>query len=324
MNYKGEACAACGKVFTAEDDVVVCPDCGSPHHRECYKLNGRCANIAFHEEKKKWKRSGGNEAEKNIEGAAKICPVCKFPNGKDEENCQHCGAALDGTETAAQEENTGEVTGAAPSEFEILSPYLGFNPEEDMGGATLKEVSQFVGTNTLYYIPIFKRMKDFGSKISFNISCLIFPYFYFANRKMWGWAMISAIISVFLNLPSYVLWLSKHLGSGKDTEAILSMIYDHQSSLEMLDSYFGIAGWVVSILFCLFGNWLYYKYTMRSLKRLKAHAPGEKLPAEEIMSVGGVKPVNIIFMTLIMGAVLLAALYGCLTVMNAGDILKLL
>ena len=30
MKYKGEKCAACGKEFTEDDDVVVCPECGSP------------------------------------------------------------------------------------------------------------------------------------------------------------------------------------------------------------------------------------------------------------------------------------------------------
>lgn len=37
MKYTGIPCAACGKKFTAEDDVVVCPECGTPYHRACYK-----------------------------------------------------------------------------------------------------------------------------------------------------------------------------------------------------------------------------------------------------------------------------------------------
>ena len=201
-------------------------------------------------------------------------------------------------------------------------PFLGFNPNEDMGGATLKEVTQFVCTNTIYYIPIFKHMKDFGSKISFNLSCLIFPYFYFANRKMWGWAILSAIISVFFNLPSYILWLGKNVASDDGTEAFLSMIYDHQSSLETLDTYFGIAGWITSIVFCLFGNWLYYRYTIRHIKRMKDQNAGDTVPAEKIISAGGVKPVNILIMAAIMGGIMIAALFGSIQIMNAGELLK--
>ena len=34
--YVNVPCAKCGKPFTEDDDVVVCPDCGAPHHRSCY------------------------------------------------------------------------------------------------------------------------------------------------------------------------------------------------------------------------------------------------------------------------------------------------
>ena len=36
MKYENETCPVCGEKFTADSDVVVCPDCGTPHHRECY------------------------------------------------------------------------------------------------------------------------------------------------------------------------------------------------------------------------------------------------------------------------------------------------
>ena len=316
MKYKGENCTACGEAFTADDDVVVCPDCGSPHHRECYKKLGRCANIALHASGEKWRTKGTV----NIEMAkphvsANICPSCKFPNVPGETTCAKCGAALEPESPAAHETPGDPAAAYVDSEFAAMRDYLGFDPEEDMGGATLKEVSQFVGTNTLYYIPIFKHMKDVGSRISFNLSCLIFPYFYFANRKMWGWAFFSAIISVILNIPSLLLRYADVFKSNSGAEKFLSAIYDNQSSIESLASYFGIFGWVASIAFCLFGNWLYYRYTMKSLRRIKSQTPGKKPSAETIMSVGGVKPVNIIFITLIMCAAGLAATYASLQIL---------
>ena len=32
----------CGKPLTLQDDIVVCPDCGAPYHRDCYEKLGRC------------------------------------------------------------------------------------------------------------------------------------------------------------------------------------------------------------------------------------------------------------------------------------------
>lgn len=330
MKYKGEKCAACGKVFTSDDDVVVCPECGSPHHRECYKAENRCANSDFHAEKKKWRPSVSVKPDKPSDQEIIICPDCHFPNLKKDEVCAKCGKSLNearqnaaGSPAAGAEHTESDpLDGYLQSELEVNKSFLGFDPNEDMGGASLKEVSQFVCTNTLYYIPIFKHMKDFGSKISFNLSCLIFPYFYFANRKMWGWAIISAIIAILLKMPTYILWLGDHTASTKSTEAVLSLIYDNQSSLEILDTYFGIAGWIMSIVFCLFGNWLYYCHTMKFLKRMKAQNAGDTIPAEQIMSAGGVKPVNILFMALIMAGIGLAALFGAIQLLNASDFLK--
>lgn len=36
MDYRGQHCPICGKEFCDGDDIVVCPECGTPYHRECY------------------------------------------------------------------------------------------------------------------------------------------------------------------------------------------------------------------------------------------------------------------------------------------------
>ncbi|MEG2081411.1 MAG: RING finger protein [Oscillospiraceae bacterium] len=48
MSYDGEKCPICAKEFTEDDDVVVCPICGTPHHRSCYLNNKDCANVGLH------------------------------------------------------------------------------------------------------------------------------------------------------------------------------------------------------------------------------------------------------------------------------------
>jgi predicted nucleic acid-binding Zn-ribbon protein len=46
--FTGLECAACCEVFADGDDVVVCPECGTPHHRSCYAENGECVNAESH------------------------------------------------------------------------------------------------------------------------------------------------------------------------------------------------------------------------------------------------------------------------------------
>lgn len=41
-------------LFPKTEDIVVCPDCGAPHHRECYQRLGHCALIENHKLGKNW------------------------------------------------------------------------------------------------------------------------------------------------------------------------------------------------------------------------------------------------------------------------------
>ena len=41
MEFTEYKCPVCGEQFKKGDDIVVCPECGAPHHRECYEKEGR-------------------------------------------------------------------------------------------------------------------------------------------------------------------------------------------------------------------------------------------------------------------------------------------
>jgi len=38
----------CGKNFKEGDDIIACPECGTPHHRVCYNKTNTCANSRMH------------------------------------------------------------------------------------------------------------------------------------------------------------------------------------------------------------------------------------------------------------------------------------
>lgn len=50
MDYTKYFCPVCNENFDENSDVVVCPDCGTPHHRECWFKNNGCFNVARHSE----------------------------------------------------------------------------------------------------------------------------------------------------------------------------------------------------------------------------------------------------------------------------------
>ncbi len=52
--YIGQKCVSCNETLNKDDDVVICPTCGSPYHRECYKKEGECINTHLHQSGEEW------------------------------------------------------------------------------------------------------------------------------------------------------------------------------------------------------------------------------------------------------------------------------
>lgn len=109
MKFTGCSCVSCNNVFTETDDVVVCPLCGSPHHRECWTKNGQCANTDSHNEGFSWvypeslrKKEEAPKAEEPIETNlrfkngenAVVCPHCKALNYGNDAFCMKCRKPL--------------------------------------------------------------------------------------------------------------------------------------------------------------------------------------------------------------------------------------
>ena len=99
--YEGYTCPVCGKAFEETDDIVACPECGAPHHRECWQREGRCHYAADHGTGRQWSRK---EAKTEPAGAAqqtntasyteKVCPYCGNHNPEFAEFCSRCGHDL--------------------------------------------------------------------------------------------------------------------------------------------------------------------------------------------------------------------------------------
>ena len=85
--YYGCPCEGCGRPLALTDDIVVCPDCGAPYHRECYEKLGRCIHTPAHGAGYEWTFPYKDDA-------LRTCPSCGERTLRTEERCRCCGAVL--------------------------------------------------------------------------------------------------------------------------------------------------------------------------------------------------------------------------------------
>lgn len=90
--YTGNHCPVCEQAFTDEDDIVVCPDCGTPYHRACWQKVGVCMHKSEHAAGFEWQPEVGPDADKAAHEAT--CPNCGTHNTPGAVRCAHCGCPL--------------------------------------------------------------------------------------------------------------------------------------------------------------------------------------------------------------------------------------
>lgn len=296
--HTGEKCIVCGQVFTDADDVVVCPECGTPYHRACWQKNGACVNLPLHESGKSWESTKPREETRNT----RICPDCGTGNPEDATHCSHCGKPF--LRPEEQQEVTPtlrEQLQQATERMGSADPTCGLNEEQKLDGERLEDVANFVEQNNLYYLPKFLRFSK-GGRISLNFPCLLFPPYYLAYRKMWAAALIVMGIMLLLKIPQSLqqmqILLPDYLPTLRQTgapaellqtfQAFSSRLDAHETLLynaAMISSYLEI---IISILLGLFGNRLYYRFVLRKVHKLVQEDVSPDMKRRRLRQEGGV------------------------------------
>ena len=92
-NFPHAVCPVCGQTLQETDDVVFCPECGTPYHRACYQKVGHCVyeekhgtGFVYREEPK--------APETDASEGFVICPHCRTGNPVGSSVCGNCGTPL--------------------------------------------------------------------------------------------------------------------------------------------------------------------------------------------------------------------------------------
>jgi hypothetical protein len=267
-DFKGSLCIVCNTPFEKDDDIVVCPDCGTPYHRACYKTVGKCINTELHEKNESWKPDPGAITDEDKDT---LCTRCGKQNPPGTLMCENCGSPLDTIiDDRLNKEKNLEINDnyfLNPMFVNYTDPCCGLNPDEDFDGVKVSEIADFVDKNTHYYIPIFKNFKTFGKHLSWNWPALFFPEFYFAYRKMFLPAIAAIILRLLISIPSLIMYFSS-IEAGELT--VFASNFDIKSSaFSMVSLIVTLLDYAKMLFFTTTANGMYYKKAIRDIKKTK-------------------------------------------------------
>ena len=323
-DYINLPCSVCGKEFIESDDIVVCPVCGTPHHRECYVQNGGCANVSWHIENKSYnadeireeireqkrKEEWEKREEERKNAPEVVCKRCGTKNSPEALFCNRCGAPVsqgfNTNQNGAQNINT-------PYGRVVVTPIIPpQDPNEEIDGIPAWKLSAVVGKNSERVIPQFKFFAKTDRKISFNIFACILTPFYFLYRKMYALGIITLILDLVLSIPSLVLNLSTDYLSatfGQTVDFGLKLNVTQTNFFTNLSFFSWIASLAISALCALFANWIYFVKCKKLCAKIDKIAVSQEDFKQKASKKGGAGFKAIIILAIIYGTVCLFGTY---------------
>ena len=288
--YYGCPCEGCGKPLTLQDDIVVCPDCGAPYHRDCYEKLGRCIHAPAHAAGYEWKFP-------YQESELCTCPACGERTLRSESVCRCCGAALppEGAQEPADRADSDEhseefdystfyrqfqETGA-PQVDPLRQTYqAAFGKEEVMDGIPCKDWADFIGPASPAYLSAYCRMQLSHTKTSMSFSAMLFGPFYFFYRKAWKPAFGFLAAELLLAAPTFIEMLQL---SGSALAPAMSA-----SALTKVARVCAVLSFVLMLVRGMYGKWLYRKSAADHIRRIQSEFPDAQQRQAVLRAQGGV------------------------------------
>ena len=271
FRYLNQKCPVCENEFLPTDDIVVCPLCGTPHHRDCYKKNGECGNYDKHSEGYCW----APEETKAVQ--------------------------------AEQAENEPQSEPQQPpiNAFFSADPLSQF-PKETEDGVSTEDAAEFVQIHAIKYLRNFFYAKS--NKKTFSWATFFFAPYWFFYRKMYKLGAIFMALTLLLTVGFNILppvqtlyndmteWTEKYSVGNADefTEEEFAQAYAEQQEfitsnptgvVLMLTQ--GALSLALQIFVGFKANKWYYNHTVANIKKIKEEEPDTQKQRLLFFKAGG-------------------------------------
>ena len=176
--YDNEKCPVCSKPFEKGDDIVTCPECGTPHHRECYNELGGCKNRSLHGTDFVYKKGGeaSSPRGKYKPFISDIMFEDETDNSKFEYYEPEADEDIEADETAELNAPEPELTDARENAEEAEEA----DKADEIDGVNEEDLAAVVSINAVKFLPKFRKNR----MLNWNWSAFFFGPYYFFFRKM--------------------------------------------------------------------------------------------------------------------------------------------
>lgn len=276
LKIEGCSCARCRAYLFSEDDIVYCPECGAPHHRECYDALGHCALEELHGTELEYSREKVLEAEEK-EQEKRDREKSEAESKKEHTICSKCSENYDS-----------ELMHCPRCSFPNISKMNGFKEFDFLGGVpadykldenvTAEDAKRFVASNTHRYIPKFATMNA-KNKISWNWMAFLFPCQWMLSRKMFKNGILLGILAItvtLLSVPINQVILNMGAETAMDISSLIASLNEAMPNMQiativltLLGAFLDIA---IRLFAALFGDYIYKKHTISWIRKIKAES----------------------------------------------------
>ena len=257
--YEGVNCPYCGKPLTETDEIAVCPECGTPHHRECYLEHGECASLSLHSDTYEWKKPE-TSAEPPKVNIVFICSKCGARITRDDTVCPNCGEPLPQHLPDLDPEKLMALRDTLYGRTPPPESIYGIKMTDDIDGVTLKDLSDYL-KNPSYVVSICKQIAS-GRKFSFSLPALFSPPLFFLYNKVWLEGILSLLLSMVLTIPDAMIIYYKMTSS--------TFLDIPLATWDSLSSACSVISVLVNLFFALFGMEILRRNAVKRIKKLRS------------------------------------------------------
>lgn len=264
--FENKLCPVCRTRFNEKADIVVCPECGTPHHRACYSIADKCAVSKLHGTGWSWN------------GALPDEETEMPPENPD----------TSGTEETAQpsEQDLPDFLNGAPYIFEerMLEEQFGIdNPFKELfntfsdneigeDGVSMHELMAYSATSVFHYGKAFSSFRGLTDgrkhKAFFNFCSGVFAPIFQFYRRMNVFGILVLLVSILPALAAVIM-------PEQMTEpSFYSLVYGIR-----------LAQLVITILLCVFGDYIYYRHCVKNIVRFRGSYEGDTKSDEYFMAL---------------------------------------